>query len=160
MGIIASHVDLTSGWRGHQGRRTVSVRGAQQLAGNDGWAADWRSAEADGSHQGRNCTSENQKLAAGCTMLCTWVPKWKFRLNRAYRERRCTLDTSETGVVKAVPVSFESVTDFSGSVSGVSVPASGAKVRMWKVFSLLPGKSIGCHRNLRPYWPLARISPK
>jgi len=44
------------------------------------------------------------------------------------------LDTSETGVVKAVPVSFESVSDFPGSVSGVSVPASGAKVHMWKCF--------------------------
>ncbi len=44
------------------------------------------------------------------------------------------MEFDKTGVVKAVPFSLESLTDFSGSVSGVSVPASGAKIRMLKCF--------------------------
>ena len=39
MGHIGSHLDITSGWRRHQGRRTVNVRGAQQRAGEDRWTA-------------------------------------------------------------------------------------------------------------------------
>jgi len=42
------------------------------------------------------------------------------------------VDISKTGVIKSVSV--ESVTAFSASISGVSVPASGAKVHMWKCF--------------------------
>lgn len=42
------------------------------------------------------------------------------------------MDLSNTGVAKVVPV--ESVTDFSGLISGVGVPTSGEKVHMWKCF--------------------------